>query len=90
MTGADLSRHFRGRRLPSRPYAIGGYADHFFIRSKHWALWGSNRGTGFHLHDLRADPGEHRNLAGARPDVVGELYERVLRQAGGRLPYYGV
>ncbi len=90
MTGADLSRPFRGRRLPSRPFAIGGYGDHFYIRSERWALWGNNRPGGLHLHDLRADPGEHTNLAAQLPDVVGDLYERVLRQAGGRLPYYGV
>lgn len=89
MTGADLSRPFRGRQLPARPFAIGGYGNHFYIRSERWALWGSNRADDLHLHDLRSDPGEKTNLASRLPGVVGNLYERVLEQARGRLPYYG-
>ncbi len=89
MTGADLSRVFRGGRLPERPYAYGGYSDSFFIRSKRWALWGYNRPGGFRLFDLKNDPGQSNNVAGRYPSVVSDLYGKVLARAGGPLPWYG-
>jgi arylsulfatase A-like enzyme len=89
MTGADLSRPMRGRRLPERDYAWGGYSDSFFIRSERWMLWGFNKPAGFKLFDLRRDPGQFDNVAARHPDVVRALYARVLDRAGGRLPWYG-
>ena len=89
MDGVDLSRPLRGRRLPRRPYAFGGYSNEFYIRSERWALWGNNRPGAFHLHDLRRDPGEYDNVAASNPGLVGELYEKVRARAGGQLPYYG-
>jgi arylsulfatase A-like enzyme len=89
MTGVDLSRPFRGRRLPERHYAWGGYSDSFFIRSRRWALWGYNKPTGFKLFDLRRDPGHFHNVAHRRPDIVRHLHAKVLARAGGRLPWYG-
>jgi len=89
MTGADLSRPFRGRGLPERHYAYGGYTDSFFIRSHRWALWGLNNGRRFHLYDLKHDPGQFHNVAHLHPGVAGRLYGHVVSRAGGRLPFYG-
>jgi arylsulfatase A-like enzyme len=89
MTGVDLSRPMRGRRLPERGYAWGGYSDSFFIRSERWILWGLNKPAYFKLFDLKHDPGMYENLAGRRPDLVRSLYGELLARAGGRLPWYG-
>jgi arylsulfatase A-like enzyme len=89
MTGADLSRAFRGRRLPTRDYAWGGYSDSFFIRSRGWMLWGYNRPGNFKLFDLHRDPGMEHNVAGRNAGVVDLLYGKVIERAGGRLPWYG-
>jgi arylsulfatase A-like enzyme len=89
MTGVDLSRPMRGRRLPERKYAWGGYSDSFFIRSERWILWGLNKPANFKLFDLERDPGMYENLAGRRPDMVRSLYGRLLTHSGGRLPWYG-
>jgi arylsulfatase A-like enzyme len=89
MTGVDLSRPMRGRRLPERKYAWGGYSDSFFIRSERWILWGLNKPANFKLFDLERDPGMYENLAGRRPDMVRSLYGRLLTRSGGRLPWYG-
>jgi arylsulfatase A-like enzyme len=89
MTGADLSRPMRGRRLPEREYAWGGYSDSFFIRSGEWMLWGLNKPGNFKLFDLRRDPGQFENLAASHPGTVRSLYEKVVARAGGRLPWYG-
>ena len=89
MTGVDLSRPMRGRRLPARDYAWGGYSDSFFIRSNQWMLWGFNRPGNFKLFDLSRDPGQFENVAARHPSIVRRLYAQVLARAGGRLPWYG-
>ena len=89
MTGTDLSRVFRGRRLPERDYAFGGYSDSFYIRSRRWMLWGYNKPGNFKLFDLHRDPGMNHNVAHSNRGMVEQLYGRVLDRAGGRLPWYG-
>ncbi|MDX6646586.1 MAG: hypothetical protein QOK40_2313 [Miltoncostaeaceae bacterium] len=89
MNGVDLSRPFRGHKLPTRDYAWGGYSDSFFIRSRQWMLWGWNRPGNFKLFDLRRDPGMNHNVAASHPGTVGDLLGKVIDRAGGRLPWYG-
>jgi arylsulfatase A-like enzyme len=89
MTGTDLSRPFRGRKLPERRYAWGGYSDSFYIRSRHWMLWGYNRPGNFRLFNLDRDPGMNHNVAASNPGIVDLLLGKVLDRAGGRLPWYG-
>jgi arylsulfatase A-like enzyme len=88
MNGVDLSPLFEGRELPKRRYAIGGYGNSFFIRSRRWAMWARNRPGRFHLFDKRRDPSEGTNVAHRHPGVVRHLYGIVRERAGGRLPYY--
>jgi arylsulfatase A-like enzyme len=88
MEGVDLSRPLRGERLPRRPYAFGGYANEFYVRTDRWAMWADNRPGHFQLYDLRRDPGEYHNVASRHPHLVRELYATVRARAGGRLPYY--
>jgi arylsulfatase A-like enzyme len=89
MNGVDLSRAFRGQKLPERDYTWGGYSDSFFIRSRRWMLWGYNRPGNFKLFDLRRDPGMNHNVAGSNPGKVQELLGKLIDRAGGRLPWYG-
>ena len=89
MTGTDLSLPMRGHKLPDRDYSYGGYADSFFIRSHHWALWGDNRPGRFRLFDLERDPGHNVNVAHRHPGIVDKLYGTILARAHGRLPFYG-
>ena len=88
MEGVDLSRLFRGGRLPERPFTYGGYANAHYLRSDAWVLIGSNRGDHFRLFDLKRDPGEHRNVAARRGPLARQLHRQVVEKAGGRLPYY--
>jgi arylsulfatase A-like enzyme len=88
MTGNDLSAFLRGGKAPARPFAYGGYANSFYLRSDRWVLFGENRPAGLKLFDLERDRGENRNLARRRPQLARELHEQVVERAGGRLPYY--
>jgi arylsulfatase A-like enzyme len=89
MNGVDLSPLFAGKPLPKRDYAIGGYANSFFIRTPRWAMWARNKPAEFQLFDKLRDPLERTNVADRHPDVVRQLYGIVRAQAGGKPPYYG-
>jgi arylsulfatase A-like enzyme len=87
MTGTDMSPLLDGKRLPKREYAIGGYRNSFYIRTRRWTLFAHNRGANFHLYDKRRDRGENRNVAHRHRGVVRKLYG-VVRERFGPLPYY--
>ncbi len=89
MQGVNLSRLFEGRSLPRRPYSTGGYRNTFYIRDDDWSLTADNRLRDFKLFNLRADPGEHRNVARQNPAVVRRLRRAAIRRAGGKPPFYG-
>lgn len=89
MNGVDLSSLFDGNQPSPRSYAYGGYKNSFFLRTDRWAMSGLNAPANFQLYDLKADPGEKRNVADRNPRKARQLYEIVKRQAGGELPYYG-
>jgi arylsulfatase A-like enzyme len=89
MGGVDLSVLLGGGAPPPRAHAWGGYSDCHFLRSAHWAYMSDNELTRPRLFDLSADPGETRDVAAERPDVVAELRELVTARAGGELPHYG-
>jgi arylsulfatase A-like enzyme len=88
MDGVDLSRLFRGRPLPDRPFIYGGYANAHFLRSDKWLFIASNLPENFKLFDLERDPGEQENIAARHPRLARRLHERVVEEAGGRLPFY--
>jgi len=88
MQGTDLSRLFEGASLPRRAYSTGGYRNTFYIRDGDWSLTADNRLRDFRLFNLRADPGEHRNVAAQNPAVVRRLRRAAVRRAGGKPPFY--
>ena len=44
MDGEDLSPLFDGDEPPERPYAYGGYFNHFYVRNGDWSYVADNRG----------------------------------------------
>jgi arylsulfatase A-like enzyme len=87
--GADLSPILAGGEpAEDRPYAVGGYGNNSYVRDGRWAYIADNDFGYERLYDVKADPGERRNLAASRPAVVREMRRRVRRAAGGRPPYY--
>jgi arylsulfatase A-like enzyme len=87
--GADLSPILHGGvPAEARPYAVGGYGNHSFVRDGRWAYMTRNDWERESLFDLRADRRERRDVSGSRPEVVREMRERVRRAAGGRPPLY--
>jgi arylsulfatase A-like enzyme len=90
MEGVDLSRVFRGGALPARPYAYGGYSNSHFVRDGRLAYMADNRGERAQLFDVRDDPRELTDIAGARPADVRRLSAVARDGAGGTIPWYDV
>jgi arylsulfatase A-like enzyme len=88
MEGEDLSPLFDGEELPERPFASGGYFNHFYLRSDQWSYTADNRGGDRSLYDLTLDPGELTNVVDDHRDVQQELHARALELMGGLPPYY--
>ena len=88
MNGVDMSPALEGKPLPKRDYAMGGYGNSFFIRTRRWAMWARNKPMHFHLFDKKRDPSEGDNVAHRNPSMVHHLYG-IVRSRVGRLPYYG-
>jgi arylsulfatase A-like enzyme len=86
--GQDLSLLFDGEELPQRPFAYGGYFNHFYVRTDGWAYLADNRGGNRKLYDLTLDPAELNDVAGENPDVHEELHARLLEEIGDLPPYY--
>jgi arylsulfatase A-like enzyme len=89
MSGASLAPLLWGQppRFP-RPMAYGGYANWHYARTDRWTYVAANTGKGRRLYDVRTDPGEFNNIARDQANVIDELGESVLEEAGGGLPSY--
>ncbi len=85
MDGADLRPLLDGRRAKSRRYWTSAWGDTLMAGDGRWLLVAENDGgriRSARLHDTRSDPGEHRDLARRRPDVVRRLAGELRRAAG--------
>jgi arylsulfatase A-like enzyme len=88
MDGVDLSPLFDGAEPGERPFAYGGYFNHFFVRTDHWSYVADNHGDQRELYDLTLDPAELENVASQNPDAQEELHARLVETIGGLPPYY--
>jgi arylsulfatase A-like enzyme len=87
--GADLGPILTGGvPLVHRPFAFGGYSNHFFARDDRWALVCHNHATGRKLFDLEADPDEQHDVAGRHQDVVERMYYDTIQAIGSVPPAY--
>jgi len=88
MDGADLRPLFHGRSPRQRRSAwVGAWGDTLLAGDGRWLLVARNDGgriVDVRLYDKRRDPGEYRNLAGKRRDVVNRLVKEIRGEAGRR------
>jgi arylsulfatase A-like enzyme len=88
MDGVDLSPLFDGEQLPERPYAYGGYFNHFYVRGDDWSYVADNRGRNRELFDLTLDRAELDNVVSEHPEVRRELHGWLMDRIGGPPPFY--
>ncbi len=85
MDGADLRPLFNGRRAKARPVWAGAWGDTLMAGDGRWLYVAENdrgRIKTERLHDTRSDPGEFRNLARRRPDLVRKFRGELAKAAG--------
>jgi arylsulfatase A-like enzyme len=87
MDGADLRPLFDGRRAKPRRAWTSAWGDTLMAGDGRWLYVAENAGGRIRterLHDTRSDPGEHRNLARRRPDLVRKFRGELRKAAGKR------
>ena len=85
MDGADLRPLFDGRRGQARPVWTGAWGDTLIAGDGRWLYVAENDGGRIRterLHDTRSDPGEYRDLARRRPDLVRKFRGELAKAAG--------
>jgi arylsulfatase A-like enzyme len=81
--GHSLVSYLRGGTAPSRDYFYWELHEQKPIQAARWADWKVVRNGAdkpVEIYDLAADPGEVRDLAATRPDLVARA-EAILREA---------
>lgn len=87
MDGADLRPLLEGRRARPRPVWTSAWGDTLMAGDGRWLYVAENDGgrvATTRLHDTRSDPGEYRNLARRRPDLVRKFRGELRKAAGKR------
>lgn len=69
-----------------RGYVTSAFANYLMYRDEEYWLITNREGGEPQLYDLRSDPGLRRNIASEAPDIVKELYRRIVEDAGGSIP----
>jgi arylsulfatase A-like enzyme len=89
MNGADLSPLFDGRApRTKRTYRTASYNTFVSAGDDRWLLIAGNHKEELRLYDRRHDRYERRNIAHSHPKQVGEMWGRILHDAGGHLPRF--
>lgn len=88
MDGADLRPLLRGQRVKRRrPVWTAAWGETLMAGDGRWLYVAFNergRIRTERLHDTRSDPGEHRDLARRRPDLVRKFRGELAKAAGKR------
>ena len=89
MNGADLSPLFDGKPpRRKRSHRTASYNTFVSASDGRWLLIAGNHREELRLYDRKRDRYERRNIAHRHPKKVRELWSRILRDAGGRLPRF--
>ena len=88
MDGEDLSPLFDGDEPPERPYAYGGYFNHFYVRNGDWSYVADNRGDGPRALRPHARPGRAERRRRREPRRGRGAARLAPEWIGGLPPYY--
>ncbi len=89
MDGANLSALLEGKEPAQRNHATTAFNNFVWVRNERYALICRSDGKEPKLYDLQIDPQQEKNIADQNPEIVKQLFELVLADAGGGpLPTY--
>ena len=69
-----------------RSYVTSAFANYLMYRDDDYWLITNREGGEAKLYMLKEDPKLEENVAGERPDLVRQLYQRIVEDAGGSIP----
>jgi arylsulfatase A len=89
--GTSMARALRGESQPPQPFLYWEFHERGFQQAVRMGKWKAVRlkaGTPIELYDLETDPGEARDVAAAKPDIVAkvEAYLKTARTQSSRWP----
>lgn len=89
MDGQNLGVLLDGQEPAPRTYFTLSYNKHVLARDDRYVLTCRNDGAEAKLYDSQTDPAQLHNIADNHPEIVKQLFEYVLKDAGGGpLPIY--
>jgi arylsulfatase A-like enzyme len=88
LEGVNLWDFVDGPGGQRRPYVTAAFSNYVWCRDQRYAYIARNDGKEARLYDMEADPEQLQDIAVAEPEVCGEMFQRVLDDAGGPLPNY--
>ena len=78
-----MARALRGQSTPAHGFMYWKFDEcglQQAVRMDRWKAVSLSKDAALELYDLKSDPGEHHEVAGAHPDVVKTI-EQYLRTA---------
>jgi arylsulfatase A-like enzyme len=86
--GEDLLPLMTGQGGPKREYVTCGLRRYVWVRDERYILISLTDMSYTRLFDLQNDPGNFTNIAPDHPEIVKEMYEKAVEDAGGPLPLF--
>ena len=88
--GKSLKPLMAGETDAHREFVTSIFKNYVWCRTERYAFTARINKTDFRLYDCTADPGHTENIAADHPEVCEEMFNRILTDAGGDIPYYDV
>ena len=86
--GKDIWPLVTGEGGPKREYVTCSMEKYVWINDDRYTLISETDGQMPQLFDLKEDPKQFKNIADDCPEIVKELYEKAIKDAGGPLPRF--
>lgn len=86
--GVNLWDFVDGSGGEARRYVTSAFNNYVWCRDDRYAYIARNDGAEARLYDMKVDPEQLADIAGAKPEVCEEMFHRVLGDADGPLPNY--
>jgi arylsulfatase A-like enzyme len=92
--GLNLTPLTEGDSWEDRPFVTGAFDSWVTYQDRAFKLIrridDADDASSAKLYDLQQDPQEKNNIARKEPGLVEELYQRILRDAGGNIPRHQI
>jgi len=75
-----------GKTENQRDHVTSAFMNYFMYRDDENWLIVDRAGNNAKLYSIKGDPKLEKNIANEQPDVVKDLYARIVAEAGGKIP----